>query len=94
MYAVGNVEEGEIFKATYKELRDNNNMRDASNLVDQGASLVQRHTMEDIPETSNNPTAREVLETAQGMSKIEQQREADNRFREELYKRYPGLLES
>ncbi len=94
MYAVGNVEEAQIFKDTYKDLRDNNNMRDASNLVDQGAALVQRHTMEDIPETSNNPTAREVLETAQGMSKIEQQREADNRFREELYKRYPGLLES
>ena len=94
MYSVGNVEEGEIFKATYKELRDNNNLQDASNLVDQGAALIDRHVMADIPEGSNNPTARQVLETEQGMSKIEQQREADNRTREMLYKRFPGLLES
>ena len=94
MYSVGNVEEGEIFKATYKELRDNNNLQDASNLVDQGAALIDRHVMADIPEGANNPTARQVLETEKGMSKIEQQREADNRTREMLYKRFPGLLES
>ena len=70
MTAVGNQEEATIFYETYKALKDKD-LRAASDLVDQGESLINRHTMDDTVLTKvdkeghkyeiNNPTASDFL---------------------------------
>ncbi len=61
MYAVGNTEEAQIFKDTYQDLRDTNKLREASDLVDQGASIIDRHTMGNIHPGHKTPFASEAL---------------------------------
>ena len=70
MTAVGNQEEATIFYETYKDLKDKD-LRAASDLVNQGESLINRHTMADTVLTKvdkkghkyeiNNPTASDFL---------------------------------